>query len=62
MGRRRANATYFASHGVDTSSSVIYGIDLTPLVRDAKMDISGYIHELIHRFGSEVASRIAKLG
>ena len=62
MGRRRANATYFASHGVDTSSSVTFGIDLTPLVRDEKMEISRYIHELIDRFDAEVASRIAKLG
>jgi hypothetical protein len=62
IGRRRANATYLASHGVDTSSSVTYGIDLTPLVCDETMNISRYIHELIDRFDAEVASRIARLG
>ena len=32
MGRRRANATYLASHGVDESTSLIFGMDLTPLM------------------------------
>ncbi|MGA2077783.1 MAG: PIG-L family deacetylase, partial [Terriglobia bacterium] len=38
MGRRRANATYLASHGVDKSTSLIFAIDLTP-VMDAKVDV-----------------------
>ena len=62
LGQQWANATYFLSHGVDTSSSVTYGINRIPLVRDEKMDISRYIHELIDRFDAEGASGIAKLG
>ena len=61
MGRRRANATYFASHGVDESLSVIYGIELTPLIENARLDICGYIHGYIERFSNEVAGRITKL-
>ena len=30
MGRRRANATYYASHGVDVSRAMAYAMDLTP--------------------------------
>ena len=61
MGRRRANATYFASHGVDESQALIYGIDLTPLIQDEKLDIGQYVQSFIDRFKSEIAGRLAKL-
>jgi LmbE family N-acetylglucosaminyl deacetylase len=61
MGRRRANATYLASHGVDESTSLIFGIDLTPLVEDERLDVGEYVDGFIHRFAKEVSSRIAKL-
>lgn len=61
MGRRRANATYFASHGVDESASVIYALNLTPLINDTKMDIASYIHGFIDRFGKDVLGKISKL-
>ena len=61
MGRRRANATYLASHGVDESTSLIYAADLTPLVEDDQLDAGEYIQGFIHRFAKEVSSRIAKL-
>ncbi|MGD0459400.1 MAG: PIG-L family deacetylase [Terriglobia bacterium] len=61
MGRRRANATYLASHGVDESTSLIFGIDLTPLVEDEQLDVGEYVDGFIHRFAKEVSSRIAKL-
>jgi LmbE family N-acetylglucosaminyl deacetylase len=62
MGRRRANATYHASHGVDTSSYLIYAMDLTPLIKDPKLDIKAYIREFIDRFCKEVEEKIEKLG
>ena len=62
MGRRRANATYHSSHGVDTSTYLIYAMDLTPLVRDPLRSIKGYIRDYIERFCSEVTDRIEKLG
>ena len=61
MGRRRANATYFASHEVDERMSVIYALNLTPLINDEKLDIGSYIHGFIDRFGKDVLGRIAKL-
>jgi LmbE family N-acetylglucosaminyl deacetylase len=61
MGRRRANATYLASHGVDESSSLSFGIDLTPLVADERLGVREYLEGFIHRFAQEVANRIAKL-
>jgi LmbE family N-acetylglucosaminyl deacetylase len=60
MGRRRANATYFESHATDVAESVIFAVDLTPLVRDSKLDPGKYIGGYIERFAQEVAERIAK--
>jgi LmbE family N-acetylglucosaminyl deacetylase len=62
IGRRRANATYYASHGVDTSTYLIYAMDLTPLIKDPKLNIKTYIQEYIDRFSREVAEKIEKLG
>jgi LmbE family N-acetylglucosaminyl deacetylase len=61
MGRRRANATYLASHGVDESTALIFGTDLTPLMNDDQLDAGEYIRGFINRFAKEVSSRIAKL-
>jgi len=60
-GRRRANATYFASHATDVAQSVIFGIDLTPLIHDGKLDPGRYIQGFIDRFAQEVSDRIARL-
>ena len=60
MGRRRANATYLASHGVDESTSLIFAIDLTP-VMDPKVDVKEYTLGYIDRFAKEVSGRLAKL-
>ena len=60
MGRRRANATYLASHGVDESTSLIFAIDLTP-VMDPKVDVKEYTLGYIDRFAQEVSGRLAKL-
>ena len=60
MGRRRANATYLASHGVDESTSLIFAIDLTP-VMDPKVDVKQYTLGYIDRFAKEVSERLGKL-
>ena len=39
MGRRRANATYFESHGIDATQGLSFGMDLTPLIQDDQLDI-----------------------
>lgn len=61
LGRRRANATYYASHGLDTATAMIYGIDLTPLVDDPTIDIAEYILQYINKFKDDVIQRIKKL-
>jgi LmbE family N-acetylglucosaminyl deacetylase len=60
-GRRLANATYAASHGVDNASALIYGIDLTPLAVDSSLDINKYIQSYINRFSEDVSDRIMRL-
>ncbi len=62
MGRRRANATYFESHGVDTTSGLSFGIDLTPLIWDDSKCPTTYIQEFIQRFAEEVSNRLKRLG
>jgi LmbE family N-acetylglucosaminyl deacetylase len=62
VGRRRANATYLASHVVDQTSAVSFGVDLTPLLENEKLDPAVYILGFIDRFKSEVSTRLARLG
>ena len=33
MGRRRAHATYYQSHSVDSAQMLDFGVDLTPLIQ-----------------------------
>ena len=62
MGRRRANATYFASHGVDESTSLNFGMDMTPLIENEQLNVGQYVKTFIDRFAAEVSSRLTKLG
>jgi LmbE family N-acetylglucosaminyl deacetylase len=61
MGRRRANATYFASHGVDVATGVTFGMDLTPLIKDTAEAAQDYVQAFIERFAQDVKERLAKL-
>jgi len=61
MGRRKAHATYHASHGVDESTGLGFAMDLTPLITDSTKDIVGYAQEYIQRFTDEITDRIKKL-
>jgi LmbE family N-acetylglucosaminyl deacetylase len=60
MGRRRANATYFQSHSVDAAQMINFGIDLTPLIQDDKLDPEQYVGEFVKRFAEDVSSRVKK--
>ena len=60
MGRRRANATYHASHGTDVATGLVYAMDLTPLVEDPSTDIQDYVQGFVGRFGRDVRDRIAR--
>jgi LmbE family N-acetylglucosaminyl deacetylase len=61
MGRRKAHATYFASHGTDATTGLSFGMDLTPLIIDPAKDPGVYVQEFIQRFAQDVADRVGKL-
>ena len=61
MGRRRANATYYASHNTDVATGLTYAMDLTPLIADPKLDVADYVESFIRRFGEDVRFRIQRL-
>jgi len=60
LGRRAANATFFESHATDRSSQVIFGMDLTPLVTDATVDIVQFVLDRIDGFAADVKSRLGR--
>ncbi len=62
MGRRRANATYFESHGVDETLGLSYGMDMTPLMNDASLKPSEFVQGFIQHFADDVKGRVGKLG
>jgi LmbE family N-acetylglucosaminyl deacetylase len=62
MGRRRANATYFESHGVDLTLGLSYGMDLSPLIEDPDKDITAFVQEYIQHFAEEISDRLKRLG
>ena len=61
MGRRLANATFYASHSTDVSDSFIYAIDLTPLVKEPSMSVEELTLRAIDRFKDDVQRRIRML-
>ncbi len=61
LGRRRAHATYHASHDVDVTTGLTFAMDLTPLVEDDARDPVEYAREHIERFAADVTQRIARL-
>ncbi|MCG3150216.1 MAG: hypothetical protein PCFJNLEI_03696 [Verrucomicrobiae bacterium] len=60
MGRRRANATYFESHGSDTVTQLWFAMDLTPLVVDETRDIVEYVTGYIDKFKTDVTQKLSK--
>ncbi len=60
IGRARANATYFQSHRVDTSDLLWFAMDLSPLLRDDRLDLIDYVDQYLERFTRDVRSRLAK--
>jgi LmbE family N-acetylglucosaminyl deacetylase len=61
IGRRRAHATYYATHDVDVATSMIFAMDLTPLVQNPGLDIKEFVCRYINRFAADVSQRIGKL-
>jgi LmbE family N-acetylglucosaminyl deacetylase len=61
LARRRANATYFESHGVDVMTGLSFAMDMTPLVADPNKSPSSLVQEFIHRFSQEVSDRLERM-
>lgn len=61
MGRRKAHATYHASHGTDATTGLNFGMDLTPLVEDPGLDPAVFALGLIDRFRNEIRDRLARM-
>lgn len=61
MGRRRANATYFESHGVDATTGLSYAMDMTHLMNDAGKNPAQFTQEFIQRFAQDVNERIGRM-
>jgi LmbE family N-acetylglucosaminyl deacetylase len=61
IGRRRAHATYYATHDVDVATSMIFAMDLTPLAHDPGLSVGEFVCRYINRFAEDVSRRIAKL-
>jgi LmbE family N-acetylglucosaminyl deacetylase len=62
MGRRRAHATYFESHGVDLATGLTYAMDLTPLIVQTDLEITPFVQEAIQRFAQDVTDRLNRVG
>jgi LmbE family N-acetylglucosaminyl deacetylase len=62
LARRRANATYFESHGVDVSTGMSFAMDMTPLLVEIQQAPSDFVQQFIQRFADEVDSRLRRLG
>jgi LmbE family N-acetylglucosaminyl deacetylase len=58
FGRRRANATYLASHATDVIEQATYAIDLSPLLRDDSLDVAAFTLELIDDFRALVQQQL----
>lgn len=61
MGRRRANATYFESHGVDITTGLSFAMDMTPLIENPSAQPEVFVNALIQRFSQDVAERLTRL-
>lgn len=60
LARRRAHATYYQSHAVDSAQMINFGVDLTPLIQDDRLDPAEYVGGFVRRFAEDVDGRIKK--
>jgi LmbE family N-acetylglucosaminyl deacetylase len=60
IGRRRAHATYLASHATDEATAVTFAMDLTPLIEDNSLDPTTYVGSLLQRFAWDVEKRLGR--
>jgi LmbE family N-acetylglucosaminyl deacetylase len=61
IGRRRSNATYAESHGVDVATGLCYAMDLTSLFQDDPCSETAFVNNHIQNFARDVEGRITRL-
>jgi len=61
MGRRRANATYFESHGVDDTTGLSYAMDMTPLMNDASLTPAEFAQGFVQRLSLDIQERVNRM-
>jgi LmbE family N-acetylglucosaminyl deacetylase len=59
LGRRMANATFLASHAVDTTNSCSYGIDITELIDNP--DVAAFIGRHLDDLQNDIIARIERV-
>ena len=60
LGRKRANATYVATHDTDDYIAAEYGIDITELVNDENQTPVQFIGKYIENLKQDIDARILK--
>ena len=60
VGRKRANATYLASHHSDQARLLEYAMDITPLIRDEQLCPVEFVGAYLERFANDVRTRLKK--
>lgn len=58
LGRRAANATFFASHATDNATGLSFGMDMTPLLNDKNLDPVDFVKSFILEFQESVTGLI----
>lgn len=61
LARRRANATYFESHGVDVLTGLSFGLDMTALVQNEALEPAEFIQTYIDHFSQDVMERLRRV-
>ncbi len=61
MGRRRANATYFESHGVDNTTGLSYAMDMPPLMNDARLKPAEFAQGFVQRLSLDIQERVNRM-
>ena len=61
LGRRAANATFFASHATDKATGLSFGMDMTPLMMDKDLDPSKFVKGFLQDFQENVAGLISAM-
>lgn len=59
LGRRAANATFYASHATDKATGLSFGMDMTPLMMDKDLDPSKFVKGFLQDFQENVAGLIS---